>query len=146
MKNNNKLKDERLSMSHSTAAHRLRKSVLFKYVQKANEHFCYKCGAEIESIEDFSIEHKTPWLYSDDPLSLFMDLNNIAFSHLKCNNADSSPSRRKMSPEGYSWCSVCKQHKTLEKFASGPRWNGKMYRCQDCTNQKKREKRIASMV
>lgn len=29
-----------------------------------------------------------PWLDSDNPISNFFDLNNIAFSHLKCNIAD----------------------------------------------------------
>ena len=35
--------------------------------------------------ETFSIEHKTPWLDSGDPIGLYFDLDNISFSHLSCN-------------------------------------------------------------
>ena len=47
--------------------------------------FCYRCGKKIEQIEELSIEHKVPWLYADDPIGLYFNLDNIAFSHLKCN-------------------------------------------------------------
>jgi hypothetical protein len=35
--------------------------------------------------EDFSIDHKTPWLDTDSPVDLFFDLENIAYSHKGCN-------------------------------------------------------------
>lgn len=37
--------------------------------------------------DNFSIEHKIPWLDSDDPVDLFFNLENIDFSHLLCNSA-----------------------------------------------------------
>jgi len=38
--------------------------------------------------ENFTIEHKVPWLDSEDPVKMFFDLDNIAFSHHKCNVAE----------------------------------------------------------
>lgn len=37
------------------------------------------------SRETFSIEHKIPWLDSEDPTGLFFNLDNISFSHKSCN-------------------------------------------------------------
>ena len=85
MKDGNKKKSEQLGMSHGTAANRLRKMILFRMLQKTGEDVCFQCGEKIENLRDLSIEHKTPWLDSKDPVGLFFDLDNIAFSHLSCN-------------------------------------------------------------
>lgn len=85
MNNTNKKKEEQLLMPFGTANNRLRKALLFKYVKKAKENYCYQCGSEIESMDEFSIEHKIPYLYSEDPLELFFNTENIAFSHISCN-------------------------------------------------------------
>ena len=84
MKNNRK-KSEQLGMPLGTASGRLRKNVLFSLVQRLGEDICFQCGERIKSIDNFSIEHKVPYLDSDDPVGLFFDLENIAFSHLRCN-------------------------------------------------------------
>lgn len=78
-------KKEQLGIDPGTAAHRLLKDLLFDFVLRAG-HRCHQCGGEMER-ENFSIEHKIPWLHSDDPKGLFFDLENIAYSHLKCNIA-----------------------------------------------------------
>lgn len=83
--NGNTRKDQQLGMPHGTATGRLRKIILFDCIQKLELDFCFHCGKKILEIENFSIEHKRPWLDSDDPVGLFFDLENIAFSHLKCN-------------------------------------------------------------
>lgn len=80
-------KKEQLGMNPSTAAGRLRKNVLFSLVQRCGEDLCHQCGNKIETPEELSIEHKTPWLDSEDPVRLFFDLDNISFSHLSCNAA-----------------------------------------------------------
>lgn len=77
-------KAEQLGMNASTASGRLLKDILFKFICDAGQNMCYQCG-ESMSREDFSIEHKTPWLDSSNPTELFFDLENISFSHLKCN-------------------------------------------------------------
>lgn len=72
-------------MPFGTACGRLRKSILFSLLKKHNENVCFQCGNKIEKEEDLSIEHKIPYLDSENPTKLFFDLDNIAFSHLKCN-------------------------------------------------------------
>lgn len=78
-------KAAQLGMPIGTASNRLRKSIIFNLLKKANLNYCFQCGGEIEDIADLSIEHKIPYLDSEDPVGLFFDLDNIAFSHLKCN-------------------------------------------------------------
>jgi hypothetical protein len=77
-------KSLQLGMNASTAANRLVKDILFSFVQKAGIA-CYQCEGELFR-ENFSIEHKTAWLDSEDPQKLFFDLENISFSHRDCNS------------------------------------------------------------
>jgi hypothetical protein len=78
-------KNKQLGIDAGTAASRLRKELLFKYIRKAGDNYCFQCGAEIETTDELSVEHKVPWLDSEDPIEMFFNLENIAFSHLKCN-------------------------------------------------------------
>ena len=96
MKSNNRIKSEQLKMPYGTASQRLRKNIMFDLVKKCGLDICYQCGKKIENIDDLSIEHKTPWLHSDDPEGLFYDMNNIAFSHLKCNTDNKRHATRKV--------------------------------------------------
>lgn len=73
-------------MSHGKAANRLRKEILFSLIEKCGLNFCYRCGKEM-SEDNFSIDHKDPWLHSDNPIELFFNLNNITFSHSVCNSS-----------------------------------------------------------
>jgi hypothetical protein len=82
---NNKIKDTLLGQPHGTAQAKLRKALLFEYVTKAGDDFCYRCGGQIEDIRDFSIEHKNSWQRATDPKAAFFNLCDIAFSHLSCN-------------------------------------------------------------
>lgn len=79
------LAKSQLGMAVGTASYRLVKDLLFDFIEKAG-HVCFRCG-EPMSRADFSIEHKEPWLHSEDPLNLFFDKENIAYSHLSCNSA-----------------------------------------------------------
>ncbi len=83
-----KKKAEQLGMPIGTASNRLRKLILFDCIQQLNKDKCYRCGEYIYEIDDFSVEHKEPWLDSGNALELFFDLDNIAFSHLSCNIKD----------------------------------------------------------
>ena len=85
MKDSNQKKTIRLGMSHGTASNRLRKRILFSLVQETNRDNCYRCRKKILDVNNFSIDHKIPWLNSENPKELFFDLNNITFSHLDCN-------------------------------------------------------------
>ena len=79
----NELKTKQLGINHSTASARLIKDILFKFLKEKDIN-CYHCNQQMTR-EDFSIEHKIPWLHADNALELFFDLDNIGFSHLKCN-------------------------------------------------------------
>jgi hypothetical protein len=81
----NQKKSEQLGMSFGKASHILRKSIIFNLAKKCGMSNCYQCGEEINDINNFSIEHKEPWLDSENPEELFFDINNIAFSHHSCN-------------------------------------------------------------
>lgn len=81
----NQKKHDKLGMPYGTANGRLKKNIMFDLVCKLRLNLCFHCKLEITSIAQFSIEHKTPWLNSENPVELFFDLNNIAFSHLVCN-------------------------------------------------------------
>ncbi len=123
-----KAKAKQLGMPHGTAANRLRKMILFSLVQETKKDVCFQCSKKIENIDNLSIEHKIPWLGNDS--KLFWDLDNIAFSHLRCNAGAARKPTKIEWPEGKAWCSKCKSFKDLEKgFA-----NCKKYRKSDfCT-------------
>jgi len=100
-----------LGMNPSTASGRLVKDVLFKLIETTGGNVCFQCG-EPMTRDTFSIEHKEPWLDSDDPVGVYFDLNNIAFSHHSCN---SSAGRKAETPHGSAWrydkykcrCDIC---------------------------------------
>lgn len=77
-------KDDQLGMNYSTASGRLVKDLLWDFVKSSGKNNCYHCNLPMTR-EDFSIEHKTPWLDSENPKDLFFDISNISYSHLSCN-------------------------------------------------------------
>lgn len=85
MSSANPRKSAQLGMPFGTATARLRKLVLFSVLQRHDENVCYRCDKVIESAAELSIDHKQAWL--DVDVTLFWDLENIAFAHLKCNTA-----------------------------------------------------------
>lgn len=80
-----KAKSEALGMSFSKASHMMRKKLLFFLAKKCDMDTCFRCNMKIESLDDFSIEHKESWQNSDDPKKMYFDMENIAFSHHRCN-------------------------------------------------------------
>ena len=112
-------KTKQLGINPGTATHRLLKDILFDFVIKS-EHRCHRCNGELTR-ESFSIEHITPWLDSDNPTELFFSLDNIAYSHLKCNVG----ARRRYS--------VPIPHGTRNGYSRG-------CRCKECTSEMSRKK------
>ena len=136
-----KNRDAFIGMPFGTAAHRLRKIIMFDLVKQLNLNFCYRCGSLIENIEDFSIEHKKPWLHKD--VKLFWDLNNIAFSHLKCNIYNKPKNRIETLGEdckkGFHWCSNCKKCLPIELFGKdNKRYSGLRRHCKKCRSKEGR--------
>jgi len=127
-------KDKLLKMSHGTACYRLRKSIMFSLIKNTPLSVCYRCGERIVLIDEFSIDHKESWENADDPLQSFFDLDNIAFSHLKCNIAAAINPTHIKNPEGHFGCWGHKQflNKTLFKPSTlkGPRNSGLCRKCK----------------
>ena len=124
-------KKMQLGMNPSTASHRLVKDILWELIKQTGQDLCCKCG-EPMTRETFSIEHITPWIDSEDPVGLYFDLENIAFSHLSCNISDARrPHAGRISHgtvAGYNYhacrCDMCtsalRNHKR-ERRSSGKR-------------------------
>lgn len=123
---------ETLGMPHGTAANRLRKMLLFRQLKKHNENVCVRCSEEIETVDELSVEHIKPW--EGISAELFWDLDNVAFSHMKCNRPHV---RRggigKKGPEGTAWCTSCSQFLPIKNFYVSPnRWSGYSNQCKRC--------------
>lgn len=116
-----------LGMPVGTAHARLKRALLFRYIEMAGENACFRCGSPM-TVDDYSIDHKEPWIGGD--LSLFWNLDNLAFSHAGCN---ARAARKKRSPHG-----------AVNSYYAG-------CRCQPCTTantnaclKRRRKKRRAS--
>lgn len=109
-----------LGMPFGTASGRLRKKVLFKLLVDNGLNSCYRCGKEIETTEELSMEHKDSWY--PDP-EKFWDLDNIAFSHLRCNIVNDC---NKPGPI---------RHGTRHGY------EGRLCRCPNCTRAKRDRER-----
>jgi hypothetical protein len=130
-----------LGMPHGTAANRLRKIVMFSLLEKHDENVCFKCSKKIETADELSIEHKEPW--EGVSLELFWSLDNIAFSHLRCNRnhryKSGGAKRRKLGPEGTAWCQKCKAFLFVAEFSRNKtRWNGLQSWCDKCMSERAR--------
>lgn len=115
MCNSNNKKTAQLGMPIGTASNRLRKSIIFKLLKDSGKNYCFQCSAEIENEKDLSIEHKIPYLDSDNPIDLFFDLDNIAFSHLSCNIGAARQTKTLAHPSQQAYKYGC--------------------RCKECTNE-----------
>ncbi|CAM0016011.1 HNH endonuclease [Vibrio phage D239] len=72
-----------LGMAPSTARDRLMRKLVFSHIQSRGI-LCYHCGEELQE-DTFSIEHKVPWRGKEDAAELYFDLENVTYSHRKCN-------------------------------------------------------------
>lgn len=94
-------RSEQLGMSYSKALARLKKLLIFHLIQKCSMDHCFRCGDPIEHVDDMSTDHKQPWMHSGKANELFFDMDNIAFSHTKCNIASSRSSHHVRSNSGF---------------------------------------------
>ena len=87
-----------LGVPYGTARSILNKKIMFSFVQRLGLDTCYRCGKTIEDVDNLSVEHKQAWLHEPNARELFFDLENIAFSHHKCN---SGSARAPIGTSGY---------------------------------------------
>lgn len=123
---------ETLGMPQGTASNRLRKMLLFRQLKKHNENVCVRCEKEIETVEELSVEHIKPW--EGRSAELFWDLDNVAFSHMKCNVPHirkGGLGSRKIGEDGLSWCVPCQDfHHKTDFSKDSARWNGLRNTCR----------------
>ena len=135
---------EQLGMPEGTAAHRLRKIILFDAIYRLRENFCFQCGAEIETADDLSIEHKTPW--ENINADLFWSLDNIAFSHRSCNrphtqNGPKGYLRRKCDEIASHWCWKCECCVSIDNFTkNAANKSGLDGMCKNCRKKYRNKK------
>ncbi len=108
MEQGNIKKASQLGMPQGTASNRLRKAIIFDLLCKQNLNYCFQCSQIIDNVSELSIEHKVPYLDSENPVQLFFDLDNIAFSHLNCNMAASRKNTRYIHPSRNSYQKGCR--------------------------------------
>jgi HNH endonuclease len=108
LKPSNAKKKTQLGIDPGTAAARLIRDLLFDFVGATE---CFRCGEPLTR-ESFSVDHKVPWLDSENPPALFFDLKNISYSHLSCNVADGRRPRRK-TPEQLAAMSPAQRREVL---------------------------------
>lgn len=75
-------KNNFLGVPISKAQYELKRRIIFMLIVESGRIKCYRCGKDL-SVDDYSVEHKKDWLWKDP--DLFWDLDNISFSHKKCN-------------------------------------------------------------
>lgn len=140
----NEKKAATLGMPAGTANGRLRKNILFHLLKRLGENKCFKCGDAIDKVEDLSIEHKEPW--EGRSAELFWNIENIAFSHLKCNRPHiihpenlGDHIERYIGPTGTAWCSGCQKFISVDLFYENKdRWNGVYTYCKICNSEKRK--------
>ena len=144
MKASNIKKNEQLKIPFGTAMGRLRKNIMFDLVQKCGRDICIRCGQKIESVDVFSIDHLEPWLdYPENDNERFWNLDNIGFSHERCNTPHRIPGpvgnswSRKVGPEGTLWCRGCQDFVVIEKIVkNASKWNGYDTECLGCKRKR----------
>lgn len=140
--NSSPIKTAHLGMPYGTAMHMLRKMIVFHMAQRLKEDFCFKCNQKIETVEELSIEHKIPWLHGDQ--SLFWSMDNIAFSHRKCNRPERLRGKQPQpAPNGTAWCIGCQTFVNVDQFwKNRTRWNGLQTYCRVCITKYSRARRL----
>lgn len=130
-------KQKQLGINPGTARNKLVKLLLFDMANKLNQLNCFQCGKKIKNIDDFTIEHKIPWLDSNNPKELFFNLDNIAFSHKVCNI---KAARKNKKSKGQ--CSSCKKIKSESEFYKNKsKVRGYEDECKECKKKRTSSKK-----
>jgi len=137
----NKRRAEFLGIPPGTAFARLKKQILFSLLKKYKENFCFRCQNEITNVSELTIDHKEPWEGID--VELFWDLDNISFSHSRCNRPHrkrGGGSKKKLFPlEGTAWCASHKTFLPRSAFDKGGRADGLRDYCKECRSSRRKK-------
>lgn len=117
---NNRLKDI-LGETISNATYKLRKILLFEFAKRLDLHHCFRCGEPIDNIDEFTVDHVLSWRLHKSR-ELFYDIDNIKFSHFKCNCANYTKSktrpnaRKNKIKNEEKFCDLCMRFIPLAQF------------------------------
>lgn len=135
MSKSNQRKSDILGMPFGTACNKLRRMVMFSLLVRYRENVCFKCGKLILKADDLSLEHEA---WQSAGASLFWDLDNITFSHVRC-NLPTGIVRREI-VDGTLWCSSCKSLHPIALFHKETRQRtGYALLCKKCSNAKRKK-------
>jgi hypothetical protein len=80
--------------SSGKAMNKLLRDIIWHQLEQHGKTSCYRCN-EPMARETFSIDHVKPWRRDHvDSEALFFDMDNIEFSHSRCNSQVSYDERR----------------------------------------------------
>ncbi|MBV8600761.1 MAG: hypothetical protein JO359_04250 [Candidatus Eremiobacteraeota bacterium] len=144
---------KQLGLPIGTATNRLKKLILFTLIQETGRDSCLRCKAKISSVNDFAVDHYTPWRNASP--ELFWDLRNIGFSHKRCNSLARRTTAgyklgpnpgRKVGKPGEAWCCQHKAFASIDAFAKNrSRWNGLNSSCKACSNKSDQRARRSAL-
>jgi hypothetical protein len=118
-------KSRQLGLNSGTASIRLRNLILFNLAVRFELNKCYRCGKSIDKAEEFTLDHKIDWLDSCNPVDLFFDVSNVAFSHARCNRLARRTPRKIRSKTGFKGVYLDKNRKKPYKAELETKINGK---------------------
>jgi len=140
---------KRFGIAVSTARYQLLKNLLFKFLLETGKNSCFRCGETMTS-KDFTLEHIKPWAWDNNALELFMDINNISFSHFRCNagNTRTNSERAKKGhismrkhTDTHATCSLCGQNKERKEFNKNrSNISGLQSSCKSCRQKLRPDK------
>lgn len=94
-------KSAELGMGFCKASYLLHRMLIFQYAKLSGKDDCYRCGLPIVSLEEMSIDHKIAWQNRGNARDLFFDLENIGFSHRRCNGRARRCATKNKQASGY---------------------------------------------
>jgi hypothetical protein len=140
MRKSRKKANKQLGISFDKARNILNRNILFDLVKKLKLDFCARCKHQIKIVDDLTIDHLKPWLDSTAPVKLFFSLNNIGFSHAKCNIARP---KRKIGPKNTRWCGNCRRFLDQLNFCKNKyTWHGYNWTCKKCSSKRQKIYRL----
>lgn len=96
-------KDYDILGSHlPSVTHKLKRQMILLMAQICGYDTCHKCKRKITTIKEMSIEHRVPWTNQEE----FLDIENLALSHLGCNSSTANAKKGKIGKQ-YGYVGVC---------------------------------------
>lgn len=131
---------EQLGMGVASATGKLRKLLLYEFARRLNLISCYRCHRTIESIDEFTVDHKKNWLHKS--ADLFWDIDNIAFSHFVCNTTHNRTAEmyKHRTNKKCNECGEVKAIKSFGKHKQGSEIRIRSY-CNQCRSIRKKQGR-----